>query len=168
MPPLNPYLPDAVVVAKIRSIVRWAAKQRNEEFDEYINQAIVTCHTTIQSWDPVKGMSFYDYIKRHVWRSAMTHFKRNNSSVRATPADILAIQSGEGSSQQRSSCSLDDAGAVERVLEGLSEREREVLTLFARGINQTQIASLLGISRQAVQQTIARVRKRSETQNRKD
>lgn len=165
MPPLNPYLPDAVVVAKIRSIVRWAAKQRNEEFDEYINQAIATCHTTIRSWDPAKGMSFYDYIKRHVWRSAMTHFKRNNSSVRATPADILAIQSDEGSSQQRS---IDDAGVVERVLEGLSEREREVLTLFARGINQTQIASLLGISRQAVQQTIARVRKRSETQNRKD
>jgi len=57
---------------------------------------------------------------------------------------------------------MEQRELINNILEKLSHREREVLTLMAKGAVEEQVADLLKISRRSVRTHMSRIKKKAE------
>jgi len=161
--PLNPFISDTRLVATLRFIISRVVP--HDEVDEYIAPALLSAHGAIKKWHPDGGKSFRLYITANVLRGVRQ--ARFTSVVLLPLPDVLRSPQVDVGSSQRGAEAAHEAQCI---MGELTERQQEILGLWARGLNYSQIARSLGVSRQTVNSTLASTirRKRNETQNRKD
>lgn len=140
---------DVIYNTLMRMAKRYArrSKQRPEEI---LSILYILGASSIERWSPDKGCTLQKWLDTPNFR------KRVWKHIFVTPRPILVLQPLEGSSQP------ETGELAAGLMLGLTETEREVCGLLARGVMQKDIAKALGVSRQRICQIVTGIRQYKE------
>jgi RNA polymerase sigma factor (sigma-70 family) len=146
------------------------------EFQDLISEGVVGLTLALKNFDPKKGFKFSTYAEYYIRgymlqghrRLFKEHWNARYSGICSTTVSIFNSGSGNESAGrsptelmpaveehrgQTSKSAIESANfrlVLERAWPMLTEKQKEVLLLMLGGLNQIEIAPLLGVTRQAI------------------
>ncbi len=145
------------------------------EFQDLISEGVLGLIHALDRFEPKKGFRFSSYAVRCISGYMLTGHRRLHmeqwkakASRYEVPSQTFSMYQPGYDEEVRQVVGCDDRGMSARVtfdkvanrrfwdkiLPQLTPRQRQVLEMLRDGLTQTQIAPLLGVSRQCISQTM--------------